>query len=159
MSFSEERRSVPAPKLQFPVRYNNHELRFHAYNQPERPGWGIRAGERTLRKEDDDATQPMSGEGLMRVMEDLDGRSFPPRHRPAAVGLLDGLSRNWLRGDPFDRATILSQDLLVGGSGSSSDHPPDWLPHAIGVLVLAFVVLVLALTGKATMGGDLPGDQ
>ena len=149
---------MPGSKLRRPLRYTNHELRFHPVDQPELPGWVIRGGERTLRKEGGSATQPMSGEGLIQVLEDLSDREYPSPspERAEAFVTLDRLAGTWLLGNRFEQTIIWSNQSLSFGSSWSHDHPPEWIPHAIGTLILAIVVVVISLTAKGTMGDGLP---
>lgn len=156
MSFIEHQKSEPTMKLRLPERYTNEVLRFHPLHRPDSPGWIIRAGEKLIRKEEGTKMEPMSGEGLLRVLEEISGNGIPPSEEPEAIVQLELLSSEWLLGNRFETRISRSQDRLMVGSHGSSDFPPPWLPYALGGVILLLVSLIISLTAKATMG-EAPG--
>lgn len=154
MSFSEQLKSEPTLKLRLPERYRTEVLRFHPRLRPDSPGWIIRTGEKLIRKEDGTAGQPMSGEGLMRVLEDISGNKIPLSEEAEVILQLDLLSKEWLLGNRFEARISRSDDRLMVDAHGSSGSPQPSLPHALVGIVLFFVSLAISITAKATMGEE-----
>lgn len=154
VGFVEQMRSVPGAKLRGPMSYASEKLRLHPVYHSELPGWTIRIGEHSLRK-DDGAIRPWTGEGLAGVLEDLDGQAILPGVRSQVVAQLDRLCADWQSGKPFDdRASLLLNLVAVDVSSSASDYPPKRLPYILGGVVLLLTLLAIHFIAKETMGEE-----
>jgi len=154
VGFVEEMRSVPGAKRGEPMSYASEKLRLHPVDHPELPGWTIRIGEHSIRK-DDGAVRPWTGEGLARVLEDLNGQAIPLGVRSNVVAQLDLLCADWQSGKPFDeRASMLLKLVTIDVSTSASDYPPKRLPFILGSVVLLLSLLAIHFIAKATMGEE-----
>ncbi len=154
VGFVEEMRSVPGARRGGPVSYASAKLRLHPADHPELPGWTIRVGEHSLRK-DDGVVRPWTGEGLAQVLEDLDRQPITPGLRLQVVAQLDRLCAGWQAGEPFDeRASMLLRLVTIDVSTSASDYPPKRLPIVLGGVVLLLTLLAIHFIARATMGED-----
>ncbi|BCU76227.1 hypothetical protein [Luteolibacter sp. LG18] len=120
-------------------------LRFYPTGAPSASGWIIHAGNTVIRRESDGYAVPWTGKGVVEVLSDISGTSFPPDQQGRLASEFDTVCATWSSGHSFTR-----------GSHNGS-RPPAWLAWAVSGVVCLLISAGVYVSAKATMG-EAPGE-